>query len=184
MLKHSARGFCLGPCHSSYLTWSCQARVGLPQPQAGCGGTVLMCCRGAICSMTGVPVWRVEENNHPVLTQSGIFGSQSVSNYETATNNVVMFFCPVLRLCVTNDLIRFYSAHANVALCPVYEFSNAFSRSLWELSKGRRSCSPPPWRLQWLVFLQGLWTRDITMSRILFCNQFFAVHLLSRLQRE
>lgn len=48
-----------------------------------------------------------------------------------------MLFCPVLRLCVTNDLIRFYFAHAGIALYPVYKFSNAVSRSLWELGKGR-----------------------------------------------
>jgi len=59
-----------------------------------------------------------------------------------------MLFCPVLRLCMTNDLIRFYFAHAGIALCLVYEFSDAVSRSLWELDKERRSFMDMGCRLQ------------------------------------
>lgn len=110
-------------------------------------GLFSYCC-GATFSVAVALVLCMEEICHPALTQSIIFGSQAVSNYETATNNLVMLFCPVLRLCVTNNLIRFYFAHAGIALRPAYEFTNAVSRSLWGLGKGRRSFVDVGCRLQ------------------------------------
>lgn len=41
-----------------------------------------------------------------------------------------MLFCTVLRLCVTNDLIRFYFVHVGIAFYPVCEFSNSFKKSV------------------------------------------------------